>query len=230
MKKLLVKQRISKFYVLRFSLSRSSEFSSSNATCLSCHKSCGECYGPGSNHCLTCLPNHSLASGRHHIWFIIFIIRFSFKTRIIKLTTITGSCLSTCPPGQHKVCTVNVHSAKLCFAIPLLWHSIVIILPPTPSYPLLNLFSHILISQVAGSASCIDCHSSCATCSGPGMSYFCKIENQPNSHVQDLVCPQFSAINNQIIIICPNSGPGGCTSCSSSAQLRDGFCSTCEDG
>merc|ERR1712039_516220 len=55
---------------------RSSEFSSSNATCLSCHKSCGECYGPGSNHCLTCLPNHSLAS---------------------------GSCLSTCPPGQHKL-------------------------------------------------------------------------------------------------------------------------------
>ena len=42
---------------------RSSEFSSSNATCLSCHATCGECYGPGSNHCLTCPPNHSLASG-----------------------------------------------------------------------------------------------------------------------------------------------------------------------
>merc|ERR1712032_411908 len=46
--------------------------------------------------------------------------------------------------------------------------------------------------KVPGSASCIGCHSSCATCSGPG--------------------------------------PAACTSCSSSAQLRDGFCSGCEDG
>ena len=114
MKKLLVKQRIWKFNVLRFSLFRSSEFSSPNATCLSCHKSCGECYGPGSNHCLTCLPNHSLASGRHHIWFIIFIIRFSFKTRIIELTTIPGSCLSTCPPGQHKVCELSLGKPLYC--------------------------------------------------------------------------------------------------------------------
>ena len=137
------------------SLSRSSEFSSSNATCLSCHASCSECFGPGSNHCLTCPPNHSLASGAKQ--------RPSFNQVDLGYVALIspGSCLPSCPPGQHKV---------------------------------------------AGSPACIACHSSCATCSGPGMITF-----KSSSESAD-------------------SGPASCSSCSSSAQLRDGFCSSCEDG